>query len=131
MVIPNAYKANASDGIIHIGDTGTARYTDFVTFEMGNVIETNSKYYLSFMACGSGTLNTNVFPGAMITETGSGGDGKYTWHLTDEWRKYEVTMTSVATLYSDSNKKLLFRLLDHSSIDLALNSVVLRKVGGR
>lgn len=65
----------------------------------------------------------------MITENGTGGDGKYTWHLTDDWRKYEVEMTSVTTLYGDANKQLLFRLLPHSSMELSENSIVLKEVG--
>lgn len=68
----------------------------------------------------------------MRSETG-GGDGQKTWQLSASPTEYSYEFDSLAALYGDSQKQLLFRIpSDKAAVDFSLdtNSVVLEKVGG-
>ena len=68
-----------------------------------------------------------------MAENGKSGDGQKTWALTGKPTEYVYEFDSLAVLYGDSQKTLLFRIPSgNQAVDFSIdtNSVVLEKVGG-
>lgn len=108
-------------------------YYDDVKYNISSFAP-STRYRLSFVAWGSGSIQTLVYPGAALSENGKSGDGQKTWTLTDKPTEYTYEFDSLATLYGDNQKTLLFRIPgDKQAVDFSLdtNSVVLEKVGGQ
>ena len=107
-------------------------YYDDIHYYISN-FEPSTHYRLSFVAWGSGSIQTLIYPGAALSENGKGGDGQRTWSLNAKPTEYSYEFDSLAALYGNSQKQLLFRIpYDKAAVDFSLdtNSVVLEKVGG-
>lgn len=118
-------------GLMHITASGTHSYLDPVQYNLN--IQPNKKYHLKFLAWGTGQFRTFMYPGAVLAENGSGGDGLRTWYLQGQkptW--YETDVASLPAFYGNENKKLLFRSDSNQTTDLwlDLNSVTVTEVGG-
>ena len=125
--------ATLTNGISnHSKMADNTNYYDDVRYNISSFAP-STRYRLSFVAWGSGSIQTLVYPGAALSENGKGGDGQKTWTLTDKPTEYTYEFDSLATLYGDNQKTLLFRIPgDKQAVDFSLdtNSVVLEKVGG-
>lgn len=103
--------------------TGTSTF-DMLKFAEIYVEKLGATYTLSFLAKGSGTINV-YFNGATgyVTNaktiqsdgrTGTSGDGRSYWTLTDKWTRYWVTWTLATTGNISIEKYILFRLASRS-----------------
>lgn len=116
---------------MHITASGTHSYLDPVQYNLN--IQPNKKYHIKFLAWGTGQFRTFMYPGAVLAENGSGGDGMRTWYLQGQkpmW--YETDVASLPAFYGQDSKKLLFRSDNNQTTDLwlDLNSVTVTEVGG-
>ena len=125
--------ATLTNGISHHNKSAdNGNYYDDIHYNISS-FEPSTHYRLSFVAWGSGSIQTLIYPGAALSENGKGGDGQRTWSLNAKPTEYSYEFDSLAVLYGDSQKQLLFRIpSDKAAVDFSLdtNSVVLEKVGG-
>ena len=125
--------ATLTNGISHHNKSAdNGNYYDDIHYYISN-FEPATHYRLSFIAWGSGSIQTLIYPGAALSENGKAGDGQRTWSLNARPTEYSYEFDSLAALYGDSQKQLLFRIpSDKAAVDFNLDtgSVVLEKVGG-
>lgn len=94
--------------------------------------EPSTRYRLTFVAWGNGSILSHVYPGATPGERGNG-EGQKTWALNAAPTQYSYEFDSYAQLGGDPQKILLFRIPGgDQAVDFYLDtsSVVLKKVGG-
>lgn len=129
----NKWGATLTNGISHHNKSADdGNYYDDIHYNISS-FEPSTHYRLSFVAWGSGSIQTLIYPGAALAENGKGGDGQKTWSLNARPTEYSYEFDSLAALYGDSQKQLLFRIpSDKVAVDFSLDtsSVMLEKVGG-
>ena len=94
--------------------------------------EPSTRYRLTFVAWGNGSIKSHVYPGATPGERGNG-EGQKTWALNAAPTQYSYEFDSFAQLVGDPQKILLFRIpASDQAVDFYLDtsSVTLEKVGG-
>ena len=65
-------------------------------------IEPSTKYRISFVARGSGDLNTYIFPGVAPSQDGQRSDGRIITSLTGDFRDYSYEVTTYANFSGDT-----------------------------
>lgn len=111
---------------------GTHTYYDIYYYKISD-FQPSTKYRLKFTAWGNGKIQSFVYPGAVLSENGSVGDGQKTWTLNATPAQYSYEFDSLSNLYGDAQKTIMFRIPSgDQAVDFSLDtsSVTLEKVGG-
>lgn len=122
-----------TNGIGHLSvPAGTHSHYDIYYYKISD-FRPSTKYRLKFTAWGNGKIQSFVYPGAVLSENGSVGDGQKTWTLNATPAQYSYEFDSLSNLYGDAQKTIMFRIpASDQAVDFYLdtNSVTLEKVGG-
>lgn len=113
--------------------SGAHDQQEVLTYHLGQKLEPSTKYRISFVARGSGDLNTYLFPGVASSQDGQRSDGRIITSLTGDFRDYSYEVTTYANFSGDTDKQLLFRFPADSKagwVDIYIGSVRVEKVGG-
>lgn len=113
--------------------SGAHDQQEVLTYHLGQKLEPSTKYRISFVARGSGDLNTYLFPGVAPSQDGQRSDGRIITGLTGDFRDYSYEFTTYANFSGDTDKQLLFRFPADSKagwVDIYIGSIRVEKVGG-